>query len=32
MRNFFESRKDVGTRFIEGTVSEVEEFFGSPPP
>jgi class 3 adenylate cyclase len=32
MRNFFESRKDLGTRFIEGTVSEVEEFFGSPPP
>jgi class 3 adenylate cyclase len=32
MRNFFEARKDLEPRFIEGTVSEVEELFGSPVP
>ena len=32
MRTFFETRKDLETRFIEGTASEVEELFGSPLP
>jgi len=32
MRNFFESRTDLSPRYIEGTVPELEELFGSPMP
>ncbi len=32
MRTFFESRAGLEPRFIEGTVSELEELFGGPPP
>ncbi len=32
MRTFFESRTGLEPRFIEGTVSELEELFGGPPP
>lgn len=32
MRTFFETRKDLETRFIEGAALEVEELFGSPLP
>jgi class 3 adenylate cyclase len=32
MRTFFESRTDLEPRFVEGTVSELEELFGSPVP
>ena len=32
MRTFFENRTDLDPRFIEGTVSEVEELLGSPVP
>ncbi len=32
MRTFFENRTDLEPRFIEGTVSEVEELLGSPVP
>ena len=32
MRTFFESRADLAPRFIEGTVQELEELFGSPLP
>ncbi|MEK6717865.1 MAG: adenylate/guanylate cyclase domain-containing protein [candidate division NC10 bacterium] len=32
MRTFFESRADLAPRFIEGTIQEMEELFGSPLP
>ena len=32
MRTFFESRTDLSPRYIEGTVPELEELFGSPAP
>ena len=32
MRTFFESRADLAPRFIEGTIQELEELFGSPLP
>ena len=32
MRTFFESRTDLSPRYIEGTVPELEELFGSPVP
>jgi hypothetical protein len=32
MRTFFESRTDLSSRYIEGTVAEIEELFGSPVP
>ncbi len=32
MRTFFESRTDLSPRYIEGTVPEMEELFGSPVP
>ncbi len=32
MRTFIESRAGLEPRFIEGTVSELEELFGGPPP
>lgn len=32
MRTFFESRADLAPRFIQGTVQELEELFGSPLP
>lgn len=32
MRTFFEGRTDLSSRYIEGTVPELEELFGSPVP
>ena len=32
MHTFFERRGDAEPRFIEGSVSELEELFGSPLP